>query len=663
MQEKSLPHPSQIHETGFRLLVQLALLSVILVHFTTLILVKFGPKPFLTNEGLTNGNVGLSEQRDLYVIASWWMVAILITVRLLIGFFGVFKKINGPKNISTTLFTTAILLLSSSFYLSLDTGETGNIVIPGVVQILLGALVLGALVFHTFFQKKYLVETVAFSSVVWAVFLIPSLFQWPGSVRDPGHFNFSVNELAAVGAGKFPLSDFVPQYSVLLGVPIAPFLAWLPQQSILIVLFWMILLQVICISFPALVLANYVNKKLFLISIFTISIVSVFTYFPSSQISATAYFMGTPLRTVFPVVLLTCLVFTVQRTFKSEPSRRFQVLCGLLSGLTALNNFEFGAPAATAAIIVLVATQTSIRHAIDTLFVVSLSALSTFLAYGFLGLIVGKPVIWSDWTLFARLFGQSGFMKVPLAWGGLHVAYVSIGIVGLAIAAYLRTMRSKDWTVAQNSVAVFLGFSSLWMLFTIPYFGGRSFASTLAAGHSLQFGMVLSGLIGFLYLEKNSLVQLWNKDDRVVPAIVLVILVPLVYVFSLVSYLPETTRSSALMFKVDLEYPYLSEVIEKLADTPNIDNQFSQILELSNHLELQRGIRSDLVFNNPAYLYLSDYFAVRQCDYLIVSQTTKLIEDNGDYSLLDSRYCQTSLAMSGKNFGPFFSLLEIKKNR
>ena len=124
------------------------------------------------------------------------------------------------------------------------------------------------------------------------------LLQTPSSLRDPWHFFFTANELAAPAAGMIPLANFVPWYTSLLGYPIAPILRLIPSESVIVLLFWLLFLEAICLILPVIIAYKIVGHHAALLSI--LLMVSLITVQPS----ANSYFQVFPIRTIFRMHIL-----------------------------------------------------------------------------------------------------------------------------------------------------------------------------------------------------------------------------------------------------------------------------------------------------------------------------------------------------------------------
>ena len=626
------------------LLVQISLLSTIAVFGVTSVLVMFGPEPFSVSDGLTNGYTGLSEVRDTWVIASWTAIGVAAVFMLLTRVGDVVTQPLSRYLIPTTLVLggIAIGLLSISFFVDVDPSITGNIPTLTSMETFVGVMVGLALLLHIHLQRRFFrgVQFVLF--LVFGAVVLLNLWQSPATVRDMDHFPYTANELATNGVGRLPLSDFVPQYSSLLGLPIAPLLIWFPSHSIAIVLYWLIGLQVACLLIPTVCLAKAVDSRLAFPTFFICSVLSI-TGDPKLMLSSVTYFAGTPMRIVLPIVLLGVLSWHFARWDKPSRTTAGLLAIGFVGGLTALNNFEFGVPALLAAMFTVSLMSDSFRQILKSVSLMGLASISVFLLYGLVGTTLGKPIHWGHWVLFSRVFGSSGFMKMPMAWGGLHVGFASLCVFGLAIAIHLRRKDTSVNTVRKRALTTYLAYSSVWLLLTFSYFGGRSFTSTLIGGHALQFGMVLSGVLAFTLLEHKSLWSLASRRRSILAAFSVLVCVPLIFTSALTMRLPSPSTVFRQIADSGTDFPRLDELSAQTTSFAESPQDVGQLVELSHHIELQTGMPSLLAYNYPAYLVLSEDIQRVQCDHLLSRKERYLVESS-NWTMLSSTYCSTLLA-------------------
>jgi hypothetical protein len=626
------------------LLVQVSLLSSIAIFGVTSVFVIFGPEPFEVTGGLTNGYTGLSEVRDTWVIAGWTAIGTTAVVLLFTRIGGVLVNAVGRylKPLTLVLGVVAGGVLTISFFVDVDPSITGNIPTLTRLEIIVGLITALALLLHLHFQPSLVRATQLWLFVVFGTVVLLNLWQSPATVRDMDHFPYTANELAASGVGRLPLSDFVPQYSSLLGLPISPLLTWFPSHSIAIVLYWLICLQVVCLLVPTVCLAKAVDSRLAFPTFFICSVLSI-TGDPKLMLSSMTYFAGTPMRMVLPILLLSVLSWHFSSRNQSSRTIVGLLSIGSIGGLTALNNFEFGVPALLAAVFTVSLMSDSFRQILKSVSLVALASGTVFMLYGLIGVVSNKPIQWGHWVLFSKIFGSSGFMKMPMAWGGLHVGFASLCVFGLAIAIHLRRKNSSVKTVRDYALTTYLTYTSVWMLLTFAYFGGRSFTSTLIGGHALQFGMVLSGVLAFTLLEHKSLLGLVNGQRSVLAAISLLVCVPLVFASALTMRLPSPSTVLRQIADSGTYFPRLDELAAQTSSLAGSPQDVGQLVELSHHIELRTGMPSLLAYNHPAYLVLSEEFQRVQCDFLS-SQKERYVIESSNWTIMSSAYCSSLLA-------------------
>jgi hypothetical protein len=108
---------------------------------------------------------------------------------------------------------------------------------------------------------------------------------------------------------------------------------------------------------------------------------------------------------------------------------------------------------------------------------------------------VGRPVDWSQWLLFSRLFGVSGFGAANMMIFGLHVAVISL-FVAASVTGFIlvRSARSGSSSFAYRQ-GLLLTLTGGWSLLTLPYFAGRSLAPSLIVGSAFLVGLVVAAYL------------------------------------------------------------------------------------------------------------------------------------------------------------------------
>jgi len=606
-----------------------------------------GPKPTIRVHSavLTDPKIALIEPTDRVVLIGWWAIAIVLALATA----WILRRSRRPQAHSLRrpppLWVVATLAVSSVGLMttSIVWGNDWTKIWPGIGTL---ALVVGfAFALFTFKMWTFpkwlaLASTLAVVAVVLS-YALPALLQTPGTLRDPYDFQFVSDELSAVAAGHFPLSDYIPQYSVLLGFPIAPVLHLLAARAIYGVVAWVLILQLVAFTvsvvLPTLVGGWRILAPAMVVAVFPSLSALGYGYNP------TTYFAAIPMRVVLPAlaILGAFLVFRHPRDLTMSHFRRL-LLLGVVSGLTMLNNPDFGVPAVIAILVVaFIATPTMRAKAASTTMLL-LGAGLPFVAYTIIGRLAGHPVNWSNWLLFQNYFGSEGVGLVAMDPFGLHVAFVTLfisaSVIGFALILKYRDSGSR-FGYRQGLLLALVGG---WSLLSLPYFAGRSLAPTLVSGYSFMVGMVVAA---FLPLLRTTVRRL--KTSAGPGSLVLIIPLSLgalaiagaASTFMLARLPSEnfaiTTSAPPGRFEVLMQQ---TAVVDGILKTPAgsdlkrlVDaGQVQQALNMSSLTGLSTGMPSGSVATNPAYFDMSWLFTKAQCsapwgdgiDYLFVATTT-----------------------------------------
>lgn len=325
------------------------------------------------------------------------------------------------------------------------------------------------------------------SASLGVVVYLPSVLHPIWGVINDYHSGFIFNEVLAPTQGHFLLGDQIPQYTTMFGLPLAPL--WLAFPSLnqtpavgIIVSSYLTLLALATLA--GLVAVAYRVLPLrarALAFLITVPLVLVKTQPADVLLGSIATLLSAlPIRT-FPVILIGLLL----TLYADRNSLRWAGLVGIVAGLAALNNFEFGVPCAIAAGIVVVLGQYGLRTRAVSCIIFLVTALVPLALYAALLAAVGQPVNLGYLVAFALSFG-SGFASVPMPIVGLHLFVLAILIAGVASGAYfLRASndaclgtkpRPAAWTRQRRAAmtALFFGLAGLG---SFGYYVGRSIVS------------------------------------------------------------------------------------------------------------------------------------------------------------------------------------------
>lgn len=610
------------------------------------IFVVLGPNPTLQTSNLVAQDIfGLKERRDDLVLLSWWVSISLIALTLwilskpnrrarLLEWYSRF-----PVWVSYVLGAIALVALAANALLDLDRRYTDNFPRFTILELLVGVFVLGV-VSLLFVLHNKLIHVIAVTAIL--LFAFSAALQSPANLRDYYHSSFSLNEIAVWPTGQFPLSNFFPQYTSLLGLPIAPLARIWPDQFVLIGTTWLVGLQVVSLCIPALLAGRIATWRLTGPVLLATSTLMLSGADRNQLGSVSTFFSSFPIRTFLPTALLVVLVFVAPRQVRSPRITNSLLVCGALGGTAALNNPDFGIPAFAAGFITLAVAVPTARKMRAWVFYLT-GALSVFVCYELLGRLYGNPVDWSNYLIFQRIFGQVGYYKESMAVGGLHVLYVSLFGFGLLFSVVAHRRFQRTGQSAIHHVSVFLGFTSLWSLGTLPYFVGRSYTTTVF-GHSYQFSLVSAAIVSYLFVDWQYIRELFTRSALTkLTATLLIIL--FLFPMTLASRFPTPQvivanlgRSGAASKEIDRLIDDVNTLTKDL-DQATRNSHVVQLLVMSNAVELATDINSALVVSYPDYLYFSPLLMQKQCESLRLIRPRYVIEMFGSQSISSDYGC------------------------
>lgn len=300
-----------------------------------------------------------------------------------------------------------------------------------------------------------------------------------------GHWPVFTEEITAVAQGRTPLVDFVPQYTSILPYLGIPFLdAFTP--SLLTVSTFIATLSAIAF-FSVYIAFRILTEHRWWACGFYIVFLSIAMY-PNTQdgphLHALVNYWGVmPMRYIGPFVTLAVLAWTLR-----APSRPRFVALGLASGLSLLNNFEFGLPVLLGAILAVAAAGApdrplAIGARIRDLLGVAAGVAIAVVAFCSLTLVRSGelPDVWSL-LAFARQFAAAGFFMLPMpGFVGLHTLIWATFVICIVVAlVQALTSTAREGAAGRVTVGL-LAFSGVFGLGALTYYVGRSAPTVLIA--------------------------------------------------------------------------------------------------------------------------------------------------------------------------------------
>ena len=413
-----------------------------------------------------------------------------------------------------------------------------------------------------------------FAGTIFAIYYLPSFIQPFNGIIELHHSKYVLNDLLIQASGRWPYSDVMPQYVGLLGLPLKLVALFSPSLTVNSALIWVNFLMVTEVFLLAWVTRKVLHLKSWAVStLLPVSVIFIKVQ-PNDEIwgSIAQHMNLVPARTVLPIVLLSSLL----RLAKTQGFRNQQLsasLVGLVAGVTAFNNPEFGIPASIAAIIILTAL---LLNRTLTVALFSTFIFIMLLTFGFVFLIYalfGESLSVSTWLTMIRVHGLDGYMNLPMPDFGLWIFFYSIlgcsAIIGVLLL--FKRVRFHGLDVENLNAVIVLAFSGLWGSSTLFYFSGRSLVPEIVV-----FLIPLSlSIVGLIQIFKSSVSKSFSPEGPTnslitsVP-ILLIALIPVVSLFSAPNPAFEWRRVSGHGERWSanrlLEAPSFGEMTELVAD-------------------------------------------------------------------------------------------------
>lgn len=296
---------------------------------------------------------------------------------------------------------------------------------------------------------------------------LPALWQTPGGMYDGYHSPRNIDELLGPVAGNLPLSDYIPQYGGLLGLPLVPFRALVAANVEWWIVSYLSVLSILTIGALCAAAALMLpTGRRVLAPLLVVPILLMKPSMPDQLLPAgpQRLFQSIPERSLLPAALAIVLLLAASR----PESRGRWMWVGAVAGIAALHNFESGVPATIAAVLALVALRAGWR----ALGCLAAGWIGVSVAYAVLLLIAGGSFRPEYWMGFSLLFA-GGYGQLPMPPYGPHVLVLFVLVASVASAFAVAWRKSASMSVAAVGGLYF----GAWGLMMFPYYVGRSSSS------------------------------------------------------------------------------------------------------------------------------------------------------------------------------------------
>ena len=301
-------------------------------------------------------------------------------------------------------------------------------------------------------------------AVVGTTLYLPALWQTPRGMYDAMHAARNIDELLGPVAGNLPLSDYVPQYGGVLGLPLVPFRALVAADVEWWVMSYLSVLSLVTVGALCAAAALMLpTGRRALAPLLVVPVLLMKPSLPDKLLPAglQRLFQTIPERSLLPVLLAVLLLLAVSR----PQSRSRWLWAGAVASLAAINNFESGVPATVAAALILIALRAGWRAA----GYFAGAWLGAAVAYVVLLLLGGGPIRPEYWLAFSLEFA-GGFAELRMPPYGTYVLVLFVLVASVASAFAVLWRGRTSLTVAAVGGLYF----GSWGLMMFPYYVGRS---------------------------------------------------------------------------------------------------------------------------------------------------------------------------------------------
>ena len=601
-----------------------------------------GPEPRARTQSaeLYDPTAALIEPTDRAILLGW----IALTIGLALAFAFRSTATRRPRvRVRARQDSTAMVAGSAAMGVAIGsvtwtvdvTGMWGGITLAALFAGLVGAVLLVTI---TLVSRPLARAGTVLTAGLALAYLIPALVQIPSGIRDVFHYRFTSDEMVSVAVGRLPLADYVPQYTNLLGFPIAPFLRWFPEKSELLVLGWLLLLQLAAIA-VAVALPVLVGGRRYLApALIVAGAPPLMPYAPG--VSGSAYFAVLPLRVVLPAaaILAAYLALRTRPEVVLRRPARF-LLVGSVAGLAALNNPDFGLPVLITVLVVVFIAGSSPRSRFASTGLVAVGTLIVFVGYWLMSAIAGRLVDWSNWLAFQRTFGAEGLFSVAMEPFGPHIAVVGL-FVSASVLGFVLIVRSRRGVSSfAFRQGLLLALTGGWATLTLPYFAGRSLVPVVVGGYGFAVGLVSAATLPLLHHSVRAL-RAGVARDTTSAAIGLAFgglavasaVATMAFVSAPSDYLSQqldgaSGRSGPLREATEAMNSLLADPANARLRGLVDEGVVAQSVDMSGLLQLTTGFTSASIASSPAYYATSSFFIEALCvapwpeaaDYLLVS--------------------------------------------
>lgn len=470
-------------------------------------------------------------------------------------------------------------------------------------------------------------------SIFFVILAVLSFWQTKNSLIESQHSEYVVNELLAPRTGYSQFSNFIPQYTFVLGYIFNLIPSTLNYLSVV----QFIVLTLTAMAFFSLISAIYIASRL-LKNLKGKWLYAILIVIPLTSVTAgwgrisfvgppTTLLSGPAIRIFSGMILGITLIFFMKQNKETRNKFYWYLIFGTLAAVASLINLDFGIAAALALFITLVALAKGFASYIKVMIFFGIGYLTVWFGVLIALKVTGHLPMGDRFAWFIRQFG-GGFGSVPISYPG-PVMFALPTIFSLMIFSGILTIRNVRRTTEPHSlfISAVTFYFSAWTFFSTPYYLNRSYHSGQMSTLYLPLSVALVGLFAMLINENKF--SLKNRNF-ILPSFLVAVSVATIWISPNPSI--ELKRINGGNPDGNLPRAGIQKLIDN-ADTIKKElgklGTYGYFGEEGNIVQTATGIKSANIFNNPLDMFQSKASTQLGCkiviernfDYLLVTPT------------------------------------------
>jgi len=630
------------HKAPFKGVTQAQPSSLFSIIFSTTTLIVFAIQIFRAKN--------ISESIDKTIFA----LSVLIGGYLFLKSFG--KKIIGtqPLVFSVLAFLVAgIGILGIEKHPTMDPNFLSTLWLGFGWPVLLLALMLLPFIFSIFMGGNSS-QTIKWSFRVFSFAIVlltlPAIMQGGGSIIDPYHSEYVLNELLSVAAGNIPYVDFIPQYGQLYSWLLAPLASFASANTLVTTGLYLMSIG----TFIALAIGVWLVHRALGSKSLSLAILLVIPFTSLAQFPGRKEYAGTiyDLLSAVPGRILPGMVvglLTVNFLVSQKKSKVLIYVLGFVSGIGLWINQDFTFAAGIIAMIAVMIFASSNKPRMYFLLGYSLGLFSYPLALA----VTGRTLRLDSIGFFIIQY-TSGYMAEPIQTPGPVLVVLPL-IIAITYASLQPLFKQKfkrtELPLDQYRALVTASFFSSWSVISFAYYLNRSYASGQLQILLLPLSVASASFFYYLVLRNEGNAPwtgktffqsaTWKKHQAKQSASYLVIALLMSLPLATVIAFPSPSIEIGRLTNADTDHKWPFEATTSAVNRINTASKTIPIENIGylgnsgNYIELVTGAKSANLLNSPwdmppaaVPLRLGcAHIELVNRDYLVVDDVAKRVQD------------------------------------